>query len=458
MPSFDLLIIGGGPAGHVAAKEAVAGGLSVALAERHLLGGTCLNVGCIPTKVLLGATSAAAELKAQQKRKLCSGEISFDLKALMQRKDRLVAGSRQAVEKELTALGVTLFKGEATFTGPTAAVVRTAEDETPLAFRHAILATGTRPAAFPGLAADGVRVLDSDALLSLQHVPQSILILGGGAIGLELGEWLSRLGTTIILVEAADRLAPLEDPEISAQLKTALAREGWKIHLGKKAISLQTVGDAARCQLEDGSVLEAQLALTALGRRPNTDGLGLEAAGMSADARGFIQIDDHLRAAPTVHAVGDVNGRALWAHAAMHQARHAVRAMVTSQDEPYPFPSMPGCIYGTHEVMRVGKTSRQLASCGREVSVSRAALAANPLAQAHGASAGLIQCVWDGEHLAGVTAMGWNVSHLVTLAQALVDRHARRNDFESLIFAHPTLDESLEAALLHAPLERFGEA
>ena len=458
MPSHDLLIIGGGPAGHVAAKDAAARGLSVALAERHLLGGTCLNVGCIPTKVLLGATNAVAELHAQQKRRLCNGEISFDLKALMQRKDRLVAGSRQAVEKELAGLGVTLFKGSATFTGPASALIRTADGETPVDFRHALLATGTRPAAFPGLAADGQRVLDSDALLSLQTVPQSILILGGGAIGLELGEWLSRLGTAIIMVEAADRLAPFEDPEVSAQLKTALGRDGWKFHLGKKAVSLQTIGDIARCELEDGTVLETDLALTALGRRPNTDGLGLEAAGIATDGRGFVQIDNHLRASATVHAVGDVNGRALWAHAAMHQARHAVRTMLAASSTPYPFPSMPGCIYGTHEVMRVGASARELAAAGRPVSISRAPLAANPLAQAHGASAGLIKCVWDGEQLAGVTAMGWNVSHLVTLAQALVTQQTTRNDLDSLIFAHPTLDESLEAALAHAPRERFAEA
>ncbi|GAB7080267.1 dihydrolipoyl dehydrogenase family protein [Megalodesulfovibrio paquesii] len=446
MRSFDLLIIGGGPAGHVAARDAATRGLSVALAEQHLLGGTCLNVGCIPTKVLLGATAAAAELKSQQKRRLCKGEIEFDLKALMKRKDQLVAGSRAAVEKELTGLGVTLLKGPARFVHATQAAVRTSEGDVEVIFRQAIVATGTRPAGFPGLEADGNRVLDSDALLSITNIPKSIIVLGGGAIGLELGEWLSRLGTAVTIVEAADRLAPLEDPEISAQLKTALGREGWSIHLGKKAITLQTVGETARCELEDGTVLEAELALMALGRRPNTGELDLQNAGIDTDQRGFINIDEMLRASETVFAVGDVNGRALWAHAAMHQARHAVRNIMDEVETPYPFPSMPGCIYGTHEVMRVGKTLQELEN-EPEVSESRAMLAANPLAQAHGASAGIIKCFWAGGHLAGVTAMGWNVSHLVTLAQTLVNQGMTQDKLQDLVFAHPTLDEALEAAL-----------
>lgn len=453
--TFDLVIIGAGPAGFTAALEGVRLGMSTALVEKADLGGTCLNWGCIPTKLLLGATNGLPELAAQAKLKLLEsdpGQIRFDLAALHQRKERFIAATRQAMAKQLKQADVALFTGQAVFTGPGRLKVG-GEQEQELAFSRAILATGSRPAPLPGMAEDvfdGQVVLHSSHALALAEPPQSMLVVGGGAVGLELADHFSRLGTRITLVEAMDRLLPTEDPELGKAMQSLLKRRGYALHVGRKVLKLENNGGSARAELDNGEVAEAATALLAAGRLPNSRGLGLEDLGCELLGPGWVKTDERLRALAgdkPVFAVGDVNGRTLLAHAAEHQALYAVRLAAGEVGGPYDPPPMPGCVYGSVETMRVGPTAEELKARGQEVAESKSMLAANAIAQSHGASHGFVKVLWVQGRVAGITALGHGVSHLAGLASVIVGQAWRPEDAEQMIFAHPTLEEALKAAL-----------
>lgn len=466
-----MIILGGGPGGSRAAFDAAARGLSVALVDRDGLGGVCLNRGCIPTKLLLGATAALPLLEAQKKLKGAAGHIAFDLAALQQRKERIVKGTRQALEKRLKGAGITVFAGQGRVTAAppadnpvhgdgeltvTATQAHGPGQETRLAWGTLLVATGSTPAGFPGLAADGAAVLDSTALLEVSSAPESLVVVGGGAIGLEMADIFARLGTRITVVEGMDRLAPTEDPEVSETLRKAYTREGWAIHTGRKVASLATVTEAgasrAVLRFEDGGELSAARALLAVGRHPASAGIGLAALGITRHGSGWVQTDAYLRAAPRVYAVGDVNGRTLLAHAADHQAGYAVRHACGAETTPYDPGIMPACIYGQLEVMRAGPTVEELKKAGFSPSISRSMLIANPIAQAYGTTQGFIKVAWVDGRIRGVTAVGHSVSHLVTLAAVLAGGSGAApgwsaHDADSVIFAHPTLDEALHAAM-----------
>jgi dihydrolipoamide dehydrogenase len=319
-------------------------------------------------------------------------------------------------------------------------------------FSKAILAPGSRPAALPGLAADGEAVLDSDGLLEVDAPLESLIVVGGGAIGLEMADFHHRLGARVTVVEAMDRLAPTEDPELCAALQAMLKRKGWDIRTGARVAELSTVEGRARLRLEDGTELAADKALLAVGRHPNTAGIGLEALGAQVRGAGWIATDGHLLAAPDIYAVGDANGRTLLAHTASHQGRYAARHAAGATTAPYDPGPVPACVYGSVELMRAGPTAGELQALGRDVRVSRSMLAANPMAQAHGAAQGMVKAVWSDGRLQGVSAVGHNVSHLVTQSALAAAEQWTPEDVDKVIFAHPSLDESLEAAL-RAPAE-----
>lgn len=449
---FDLIILGGGPAGTRAALDAAKTGMKTALVESGFLGGTCLNVGCIPTKYLLGASAALPLFAAQRKYKTASGEILFDFAQLQARKERFIKGSRQAVEKQLQAAGVTLVRGKGLFSGERTLRVTGGDGPAELEFGTCIVATGSAPASFPGLKPDGRSVRSSAGILGIGFVPESLIIAGGGAIGLELGEIFHRLGCAVTLVEAMPRILPGEDEDVSQAVHAHLKREGWHIHAGRRIAELSTVDDASRLRFEDGEEIRAEASLVAVGRRPTAPGLAPETAGLALGPRGWLQTDESLRCAEHVYAVGDVNGRTLLAHAADHQARYAVAHAAGSAKGPYAPPAMPSCVYGTMEVMRVGPTVAELAAEGGLIEVSKAPLSANAIAQSYGHTQGFTRALWKDGILRGMAAAGHGVSHLVTAAALLLAEGLHADKHPPVIFAHPTLDESLESAIV-APRE-----
>ncbi len=456
----ELIILGGGPGGHAAAMEAATLGLSVTMVQSGPLGGTCLNWGCIPTKLFLGATAALPELEAQARLKLVDPagiadlHRAFSLPALQERKRRLLGGTHKALEKELSTAGVTLLRGRGRILAPGSLEVAPENDATPitLAFEHLILATGSHPAFFPGLEADGEAVLDSNQLLDQEQVPQSLLLVGAGAIGLELGEFFQRLGARITLVEAMDRVAPAEDPEVGQTLGKMLKRAGWDLHLGRGVQDLRTDGGRAVLTFADGRTIQAEKALVAVGRLPNSQDLGLDAVGAVTAPRGWIVTNDDLQAAPRIYAIGDCNGRTLLAHAAANQGRYAARHAAGKEAGGYNPGPMPSCIYGSHEVMRSGASLADLQAKG-PVLQSRSMLAANAIAQSHGVSQGFVKVLWQEGRVRGIVAVGHGVSHLSTAASMIVEQGWDLERAASFVFAHPTLDEALAAALLSEPSE-----
>lgn len=454
----DLLVLGGGPAGYEAALEGAALGLSCTLVERDLLGGTCLNRGCIPTKLLLGATAAVEELAAQTKVRVAAGSINTDMAALCARKDRLLEATRKAMRQKLESLGVTVLSGTGRVLRPGVVRVDGPGGGQEVPYTTLVLATGSRPASFPGLAPNGAAVLDSDGFLALTAMPASLLVVGAGFIGLEMAQAAHRFGCSITLLDALDRVAVQEDPEVSAALLSQCKRWKWDVRLGIKVAFLNTVDGRAALTLASGETLFADKALIAVGRRPNSAALGLEALGLTLPKSGFVPVDESLRAAEKCYAVGDLNGRLLLAHAAAHlahaaahQARFAVRHAAGKQPGPYAPGPVPSILYGCPEALRVGRTAQELRDQGLAAQVSSAPLTANPMAQAHAQTQGFVKVCWTGGKVAGITACGWDVSRLATTAAILVDQGWTRDQALELIFPHPTLDETLMAALAAEP-------
>ncbi len=441
--TLDLVVIGGGPGGFAAALEGAHTGMKVALVERDRMGGTCLNWGCIPTKLFLGATSPIHELESQARLRVASGSVDVDLKALQVRKQRLLPALGKAMGQRLEKAGVKIYQGVARMDSGRAVELISNGKPVLLPFEHCVLATGSRPFAFPGMEVDGLAVLNSDQALDLSEAPESLIIVGGGVIGLEMGQFFSRLGTKIIVVEAMDRLAPFEDPEIGLELGRVFKRGKWELHLGKRVQRLVSSGHRAVLTLESGETIEAEKALVAVGRRPNSTEMRLEKAGIETSGPGWIKVDPNLRASERVYAIGDVNGRLMLAHAAEHQARHVIRHMRGQVDAPYNDSACPSCIYGAPEVMRVGAGVRELLKEGGEAEVSTFPMAANPIAQAHADTLGIVKVFWKGGKVRGVTAVGHGVSHLTTLATVMVMQGWGQRQLDEFIFPHPSIEEAL---------------
>ena len=443
-----LAVVGAGPGGYDAALEAARRGIRVTLIHdgppTGYLGGTCLNAGCIPTKFWLGATDAVEEFEAQAGVRVLSGSIEPDFAALQARKTMLIEATRKAMAKRLDQAGVTRVQGRATLDGPGRLTITGHEA---VEYDHLVLATGSRPAFPKALAPDNDRILDSTALLGLDRAPASLIVVGAGYIGVELAQAVHRFGARITLVDALDRVAAAEDPEVSKLLLSLFKRRKWDIRLGVRVHGLAGREGKAVLTLDGGETIEADYALAAVGRGPNSDGLNLESVNAKTDQRGFIVTNDKLQAAENVYAIGDVNGRFMLAHAASDQARHVVDRLTGRTNAPYRPGPIPSILYGSPEVVRVGRMEADVP----EAIVSRAQMASNPLAQAHASARGFVKVVWEGGKVVGITAVGHQVSRLATAATIMVAQAWTRDQAKSLVFAHPTLDESLKEALLAGP-------
>jgi dihydrolipoamide dehydrogenase len=451
MSHFDIIVIGAGPGGYAAALLASQRGKTVALIEKQNLGGTCLNWGCIPTKLYLGATAHLEGLHSQSRLRLCSGSVQMDMGALKKRKNAFVAATHKAMACCLDKHGIALVQGQAFLLDKNTVRIDGEAGQT-LTFETLVIAAGSSTNWFAGLEPDHERILDSTDLLDLDEAPESLAIIGAGAIGLEMADFWHRLGTTIHVIEAAPRIAPAEDEEIAQTLHGMLKRKKWNIVTGKRVAGLVNEDESVLVRLEDDAEIRVEKALVAVGRKPNTPGLGLENAGVTLTGAGWVTTDDFLRAAPNIYAIGDVNGRTLLAHAAEHQGRHAILHALGETAAPYAPGPIPGCIYGSIEVMRAGHTAAELTAQGKTVTVTRANLGANPISQAHGQAQGLVKVAWVDGVVHGVTAVGHGASHLVTLAEIMVRDRWTAHTAHEHIFAHPTLDEALRDALI-APLE-----
>ncbi len=448
MKKYDLAVIGGGPGGYEAALYGASQGLTTALFESSALGGTCLNRGCVPTKLFLGSTGVVSRLAAQSRLKLARGEARFSLPALQKRKQSVIRASGNAMLQRLNQTGVDFFQARASLQEGN--IIQAKEQG--FECRSLILATGSKSGYPESLKPDHKHILTSTDALELEQVPDSLCVIGAGPVGLELAQIFSRLGTGITIVEARDRICPQEDPLVSRELASYFKRQKWRLFTRDKVSSIARDQDLLKITLDSGTMVEARKCLLALGRVPCTQGLNPGARHVQLSPGGWISINQNLEAAENLYAVGDVNGVAMYAHSAAHQARYAVSHILGRAEGPYPFAPPPSCIHGSMEVIRTGLRAEEMRAAGMDFQVSLARLASNTISQSHGSSQGFIQVFWHRDQVAGITGTGCNLSSLITLAQVICDQKWTREQAGQLIFAHPTLDEALREALL-APLQ-----
>ena len=449
----DVVVIGGGPGGYVAAIRAAQRGLSAAVVEREpALGGTCLRVGCIPSKALLESShkfeEAAHELAAHGVR--VEG-VTLDLATLMKRKDAVVGALSKGVEALLKKNKITRYAGTGRLAGPGRVVVTAADGgETVLETSRVILAVGSRPVILPGIEADGDRVGTSTEALAFPAVPEHLVVIGGGYIGLELGSVWRRLGSKVTVLEYADRILTGIDGDIAAEALTMFRKQGLVIRLGVKVISSRA--DAAGCivEIEGGEPIRCDRVLAATGRRPVTDDVGLETVGIETDRHGFIPVDGQFRtSANGVWAIGDCIPGPMLAHKAEEDGVACVDGM-TGGWAHVDYDLVPAVVFTHPEIAAVGKTEEKLVAEGVAFKKGVFPFRANGRARTLGDTAGKVKVLADAatDRVLGVHIIGPEAGNLVAEAATAMTFGATAEDIARVCHAHPTLPEAVKEAAL----------
>ncbi len=449
---YDLIVIGAGPGGYMAAARAGELGMKVACVDKSALGGTCLNVGCIPSKALLEsselyhkATSGLGE------HGITVGDVQFDLSAMMQRKDKVVATMTKGIEALFKARGVTSYAGVAKLMGEGCVAVGSAAGAQQLQAKHILLATGSAPAELPGLPFDGKNIISSTEALALDRVPERMVVIGAGAIGLEMGSVWSRLGAEVVVVEFMEHILPGMDVEMAGQLQRLLKRQGLDIRLqtGAKGFALHKKG--VQLQLESQGKADAiacDVVLVAVGRRPFTEGLGLEAAGVELDERGRVRVDAQWRTtAEGIWAVGDLIPGPMLAHKAEAEGVAAVERMA-GKAGMVNADAIPGVVYTHPELASVGLSEEAAKASGRDVAVGKCQFRANARAHAMGEIDGLVKIVADAQsdRLLGLHILGAQASSLIAEGVLALELSASVEDVARTVHAHPALSEVIKEA------------
>ncbi len=448
---YDLIVIGSGPGGYHAAIRAAQLGVRTAVVEKGAVGGVCLNVGCIPTKALLHVAHELDGAHDASSFGVSFGEPKIDLEAMASWKDGVVAKMTGGVKMLFKGNKVDLIEGEARFAG---AHELTVGDRT-VTFDKAIVASGSSPIEVPGFEPDGDRIVDSTGALKVPEVPKRFLAIGGSAIGLEFADVYAALGAEVTVVEMMDRIVPTADRDASKALHKALEARGVTIRTGTKAASQKATKDGTEVVLEDADGAQETIAvdkiLVAVGRRPNSAGLGLDAAGVETDERGFVPVDAHLRTnVPHVYAIGDVAGGPLLAHKAM---KEGLVAAEHAAGRPAAYDTVvPSVIYTNPELAAVGMTEAEAKEAGYEVRVGTFPLAASGRAASLGVDAGIVKLVGDAatDVLLGAHIVAPGAGDLIAEATLAIEMGATLEDVALTQHPHPTLSEGIMEAAEHA--------
>ncbi len=453
---FDLVVIGAGPGGYVAAIRAAQLGLKVACVEKDkTLGGTCLNVGCIPSKALL----ESSELYAQAREKFAlhgiqAPSLSVDLAKIMERKDQVVRQLTGGIAALFKKNKITSITGEARVEKDRTVLVRQEAGEICLTATHVIIATGSDSTLIPGIVIDQKKIVDSTGALSLTRVPGELIVIGGGAIGLELGSVYARLGSQVTVLEAMDRIVPGMDHEISKNFQRVLQKQGLKFRLGVQVKGASAGSDRVSVVIESSpgtrETLEADVLLVAVGRRPRTEALNLENAGIQTDAKGRIIVDERGQTTLAgVYAVGDVTGGAMLAHKASEEGV-AVAERISGHEEPLCHRIIPNIIYTWPEVASAGLTEEQAMEQGLEYKTAKFPFLANGRSLAAGEKDGLVKLIADKgtDRLLGAHILGPRASDLIAEIVLALELSATTRDIARTIHAHPTYSEAIHEAAL----------
>ena len=440
---YDLIVVGGGPAGYVAAIRAAQLGARVALAERDVLGGTCLNRGCIPTKSYLQTAEALLEAREWKSRGIIlDSPPRLDMKAAFVCKERAVRRLTGGVKSLLESRKVDVLRGQAILRGQGSVEV---EGVGLVRSTSVILAGGSVSSRLPIPGADSKRVLLSEELLALDQLPASLTVIGGGAIGVEMAQILSAFGCKVSIVELEARLLPTMDSDLSEAVKAALSRRGVALHLGVSITAIQETAAGVAVLLADGQRVEAELALLSVGRRPDLSCLG--ASGVAVE-RGRVLVGGNMETnLPGVYAPGDLNGLKMLAHAAFAMGEAAAESAL-GRPRKAELNLIPAVVYGNPEIASVGLTETEARALSDKVSVGMFPFAANGRAVASGDTSGFVKMLVDTLHgeILGVHIAGVGASELINEASALMRLEATAHEVIEIVHAHPTRSEALMEA------------
>ena len=450
---YDVVVLGAGPGGYVAAIRAAQLGLSTAIIEKKYWGGVCLNVGCIPTKALLRNAELAHIFHADAKTFGISGEVTFDFGAAFKRSRAVSERMTKGVHFLMKKNKITELDGWGTFTDPKTIQVAGGKDDGAVTFDHCIIAAGATTRLLPGTSLSE-RVVTYEEQIVTDGLPKSIIIAGAGAIGVEFAYVMANYGTEVTIVEFLDRLVPLEDAEVSAELAKAYKKLGVKVLVGTKVETIDDSGDKVKVTVSpakggDSKVLEADKVLQAIGFAPRSEGYGLENTGVKVTERGAIDIDDGMRTnVPHIFAIGDCTAKLMLAHVAEAQGIVAAETIAGAHTIAIDYVMAPRATYCQPQIGSFGYTETQAKDMGHEVRTAKFPFSANGKAHGLGDATGFVKIIADAEHgeLLGASMIGPDVTELLpelTLAQLwdLTAEEVSRN-----IHAHPTLSEAIKEA------------
>jgi dihydrolipoamide dehydrogenase len=447
----DLAIVGSGPGGYIAAIRAAQLGMAVTLIEEsETLGGICLNWGCIPSKSLLRNAEVLRLIQEADKFGITVGEVTTDFGAAITRSREVVTKLVNGVAFLMRKNGVEVVKGRGRLLSEQTIEIQPSGQTVTAA--QIIIASGARAKQLPGLAPDGRSSFTYREAMELRRLPQSCLIVGGGAIGVEFAHVYSSYGVRVTVLEALPRLLPQEDPEISRELTRQFERRGITVKAGSLIQKSERAGEGWRLHLESGEMVEAEMVLTATGVQANVEDLGLEEVGVEVE-RGVIRVDPHMRTnVPGIFAIGDVTGPPLLAHSASAEGVIAVETAAGREVPPLDKELVPRCTYCQPQVASTGITEEQAKERGYQVRVGKFPFSANGKAIAMGDTAGFIKTVVDAAtgKLLGTHAIGPEVTELLPEMVMAAWSGVRADQFEALVHAHPTLSESLKEAAMAA--------
>ena len=455
--SYDLIIIGSGPGGYVCAIRAAQLGLKTAIIEkRKTFGGTCLNIGCIPSKALLHASDMFEEAgHGFEALGIKIGTPKLDLAAMMKHKDDTVAANVQGVAFLLKKNKVDSFIGTGSIAAPGKVLVTAADGTTQtLETTNIVIATGSDSTPLPGVTIDEKTIVTSTGALTLEKVPERMLIVGAGVIGLELGSVWRRLGTEVTVVEYLDRILPGMDDEIAKQFQRILAKQGVTFHLGSKVTKVETGKKGATVTVEPAAggalkSIETDIVLVAIGRRPYTEGLGLEAAGVALE-RGKIVIDGHFRSnVAGIYALGDVVRGPMLAHKAEDEGL-AVAEIIAGKAGHVNYENIPGVVYTMPEIASIGKTEEELKAAGIAYAVGKFPFTANGRARATRHMDGFVKVLADAatDRVLGAHIIGAGAGDLIHEVAVLMEFGGSSEDLARTCHAHPTMSEAVKEAAM----------
>ncbi len=453
MPAnYDIAIIGSGPGGYVAAIRAAQLKMKTVLIEKDRLGGVCLNWGCIPTKALLKSAEVFEEIKQAKNFGIKVEKPEPDFAAIIKRSRRVADTNSKGVDFLMKKNKVDVMYGSAQLASASKVQVTAADGSiTAVSAKHIIIATGGRPRSIPGIEIDGEKIISSKQAMNLDKQPESLVVIGAGAIGVEFAHFYRTLGTKVTIVEMLDSLLPLEDKEITAVLSKSFKKAGIKTHLSTKVEGIATTANGVQVTISANGkqeVLEADKALMAIGIQGNVEGLNLEAAGVKQE-RGFIPVNEWYQTnVPGVYAIGDITGPPLLAHVASHEGIVCVEKIAGHETHPVDYDSIPGCTYCQPQVASIGLTEEKAKEAGYELKIGRFPYSASGKARAIGARDGMVKLIFDKKYgeLLGAHIVGTEATELIAelgMAKALESTSV---ELFSTMHAHPTLSEMIMEA------------